>query len=217
MWGCSSPEVVKISDQSYFPLRVGNYQIYEVDVDTIKQLVCGTGGDNKSVFQLKTLVTDSVKNSSGGFNYTVHRYTRPDSTKAWVNLDTWVAQVNSNQAIVNESNILFLKFVFPLTNNLAWNSNLYNNLNPVYDTLKNVGRSYALASGKKFASTVTTQYNNVSLISRDTRVEIYAVAVGLIYKRLSQLNYFTDVSCFGLNEVKTGVIYSQSLLSYGHQ
>ncbi len=217
LWGCSSPESIKIADQSYFPLRVGNYQIYQVNVDTIVQLVCGTGGDHKSTYQLKALVTDSSKTTSGAYSYTIHRYTRPDSTQAWANLDTWVAQVNSNQAIVNESNVLYLKFVFPLTSQLAWNRNLYNNLNPVYDTLKNVGRSYTLASGKKFTTTVTSQYHNVSLISRDTRAEVYAVSVGLIYKQVIQLNYFTDVSCFGLNEVKSGVTYSQSLLSYGHQ
>ncbi len=214
---CSSSESPKISDQSYFPLRIGNFQVYQVNVDTIKQTVCGKGGDAQYTYQLKTLVTDSSKNSSGGYRYTIHRYTRPDTTQAWADLDTWVAQVNGNQVIVNESNVLYVKFIFPLTNDGVWNINLYNDLDAVSDTLKNVGQPYTLASGKKFPTTFISQTNTISLISRDTRREVYAVSVGLIYEELIQLNYFTDPTCFGLNEVKNGVIYYQSLLSYGHQ
>jgi len=209
--------MVKIADQSYFPLRVGNYQIYEVNVDTIRQIVCGNGGDNKSTYQLKTIVSDSSKNTSGSYNYIIRRYTRLDTTQSWIGLDTQVAQVNSNQVIINESNILYVKFIFPLVNNEVWNSNLYNDQTSDYDTLKKVNQSYTLPSGKKFSSTFTTQTNTISLVSRDSRVEVYAASVGLIYKEFIQLNYFTDASCFGLNEVKTGVIYYQSLLSYGHQ
>src|SRR5579859_4226818 len=86
--GCSSDKVT-ISDQSYFPLRVGNYQIYQVNETDILQLTCGTGGQTIKNYQLKTLVIDSAKNTEGDYTYTIHRYTRPDETQPWTDLDTW--------------------------------------------------------------------------------------------------------------------------------
>jgi hypothetical protein len=218
--GCTSSDVVRISDQSYFPLRTGNYQIYQVSETDILQTTCGTGGKTLSNYQLKVIVTDSAKNQSGGLTYTLHRFTRPDSTQAWAPLDTWTAAVNSNQVIVNESNIIYVPFVFPLANNTTWDGNLYNDLKEVDSiyTMTRLGQPYTLSSGKKFQNTFTVvQSNNMdSIVYLDNRLEVYAPSVGLIYKSTIQLNWFTDPAC-GLYEVKSGIIYYQSLLSYGHQ
>ncbi len=218
--GCSSPEIVKIADQSYFPLRVGNYLIYQIKETTISQTTCGKGGETLSNYQLKVLATDSVKNPTGGLTYTLHRYTRSDSTQAWTDLDTWTATVNNNQVVVNESNVLYVKFIFPLNNNTKWNGNLYNDLKQVDSiyTLTKLGQPFTLSSGKKFLNTFTVvQANNMdSIVYLDNRLEVYAPAVGLIYKSTVQLHWFTDPSC-GLYEVKSGVVNYQSLLSYGHQ
>jgi len=215
--GCSPASEVSIAGSSYFPLRVGNFQIYQVTVDTILQKTCGTGGDHKQSFQLKTLVSDSASTAAGGYQYVINRFRRADSTQAWAPWDTWTARVSSNEVVVNQSNVVYLKFTLPLVNNAVWNSNTYNDLGLDYDTLRRVGQSYTLSSGKKFNQTITSQYNKISLVARDSRAEVYAATVGLIYQQSIQLSYFTDPSCFGLNEVKSGVAYSQSLLSYGHQ
>lgn len=218
--GCSSSDAPQISDQSYFPLRVGNFWIYQVNENDILRLTCNGNGETLSNYQLKELISDSVKNAEGGYTYTIHRYTRPDSTKPWMDLDTWTTRVNNSQVIINESNIPYVKFIFPLVERTVWNINFYNNMEASYDTLKNLRQSYTLASGKKIQNTFTARRDNGEfIISHEKEVEVYAASIGLIYKESEELNYFNNTSdpCYAQQVVKNGNIYVQSLISYGRQ
>lgn len=218
--GCSSTDSPQISDQSYFPLQVGKFWIYQVNETDFLRLICTGSGETKSSYQLKELISDSTKNAEGGYSYTIHRYTRPDSTKAWTDLDTWISRTNNNQVVVNEGNTPYLKFTFPLKEKTVWNINLYNNQEPTYDTLKNLHQSYTLANGKKYQNTFTARRDNGEfIISHVKEVEVYASMIGLIYKESQELNYFNNTNdpCYGQQVVKNGSIYIQSLISYGRQ
>ncbi len=214
--GCTNSDIVTIADQSYFPLRVGNYQIYDVNETDILQLTCGDGGQTVKNYQLKVLIFDSVKNSAGGYTYDAHRYTRTDSTQAWADLDTWTMRVTSSQVIVNESNVIYVNLIFPLRNNEKWRVNQYNDLKAdSLDSLASLGQPYTLTNGKQFKTTLTVvQSNEQNLVYEDKRFEVYASTVGLIYKEITQLNYFTD-QCFGQQKIMNGIIYKQTLKSYG--
>ncbi|SRR5258706_2945733 len=217
---CSSSDEVKISDQSYFPLRVGNFRIYQINETNIQRFACTDDGETVKNYQLKELTTDSSKNGEGGYTYTIHRYTRSDSTQPWVDLNTWTARMNSNRMIVNESNIPYVKFIFPLVDKTVWNINSFNDLGKDYDTLRNFHKPYTLITGKEFQNTFSARRDSVDLILYDyRRKEVYAPSIGLIYKESRQLQYFdnTDFSCFGHQVAKNGNIYLQSLISYGHQ
>lgn len=217
--GCSTSDAPRISDQSYFPLRVGNYQIYSVSETDIQQTSCSnTNPPPTKVYELKVFVYDSVKNTEGGYTYLVHRYTRNDSTQSWTDLDTWSARVTNSQVIVNEENTPYIKLVFPFTNNSKWDANLYNNLGTEYDTLKNFGKPYQLSSGKKYSTTLTVKQadNRDFFVFQDKRFEVYASSVGLIYKESTQLTYLQG-ACYGQQKVGSGVIYFQTLKSTGHE
>ena len=216
--GCTTSDEKKISDQAYYPLRIGDYWIYGVDETDILQLTCGTGGQTNKHYQLKDVVVDSAKNSDQGYTYTIHRYSRPDSTQAWVDADLRSARVTYSQVVVNENNVPYVKFTFPLRTSAVWNGNAYNDLGEEDYKAAGLGQSYVLTSGKKFQNTLSVvQMDEQNLVYQDTRIEVYAAAVGLIYKASTELNYFTDAACFGQKEVKNGTIYLQSLISYGHQ
>ncbi|HCW07884.1 MAG TPA: hypothetical protein DGG95_11040 [Cytophagales bacterium] len=216
--------MVHISDQSYFPLRVGNYQIYTVNETDINRLSCSTSLVPKK-YDLKVLVFDSVKNTEGGFTYLIHRYTRADSTQAWIILDSWSARKDVNQVVVNEGNTPYVKLVFPMASGTLWNGNTYNG-NAVEDyTMTDVGKSYTQGNGKKFSSTVTVVQsdNQDFIVYQDKRIEVYAASVGLIYKETTQLTYFQNdcgsgnTCCLGTQDPKTGIIYTQELKSYGRE
>ncbi len=217
--GCSNSDSLKIPDAFYFPLRTGNFQIYQVSETDILQLTCGDGGQTVKNYQLKVLMIDSIKNSDGSYSYTIHRFTRPDSTQAWKDLDTWSARKNASELIVNEGNTPFVRFVFPITNNGKWNGNKYNDLGTEDYTSSANGKPYTLNTGKKFANTFTvTQSDNHDLfVYQDKRMEVYAVSVGLVYKSIVQLHYFTDSQCYGQQKVKSGILYEQTLISDGHE
>jgi hypothetical protein len=218
--GCSSSDAPQISDQSYFPLRVGNFWIYQINETDIIRLTCNGKGETQSSYQLKELVSDSTKNTEGSYTYSIHRYIRPDSTKPWTDLDTRTSRTNNNQVIVNESNIPYVKFTFPLVEKAVWNINSYNNQEITYDTLKNLRQAYTLANGKKIQNTFTARRDNGEfIISHVKEVEVYASTIGLIYKESKELNYFNNASdpCYGQQVVKNGSAYIQSLINYGHQ
>jgi hypothetical protein len=216
--GCSYSDTVRISDQSYFPLRVGNYQIYQVNENDIQHSSCNDNSLPVKNYDLKVLIYDSIKNAEGAFTYLIHRYTRSDSTQPWADYDSWSARITVNQAIVNEGNVSYVKLTFPLVSNGKWNANLYNNLGEEYDTLKNFGRPYQLSNGKKYPVTLTVAQNDNRdfFVYQDKRFEVYAPSTGLIYKEVTQLTYFQD-PCYGEQKVRTGLIYKQTLKSVGHE
>ena len=153
--GCSYSDAVRIPDQLYFPLRVRNYQIYQVNETDIQHSSCNDNSLPSKSYQLKVLIYDSLKNAEGSYTYNIHRYTRPDSTQAWADLDTWSARVTTNQVIVNEGNTSYVKLIFPLTNNSKWNGNQYNNLVEEDYVLKNFNQAYQLSNGKKYTTSLT--------------------------------------------------------------
>jgi hypothetical protein len=217
--GCSSSDI-QISDQSYFPLRVGNFRIYKVNETDIQRLTCTDNGVTVTNYQLKELVTDSVKNAEGGYTYTIHRYTRPDTTQAWADLDTWTARNSGSQVVVNESNIPVVKFVFPLVEKSVWNVNFYNDSGAIYDTLRNLHKPYTLSTGTNFQNTFSSRRDNGEyIIYHDKDIEVYAPSIGLIYEDLEQLHYFDNSSypCYAQQVAKSGIIYFKTLISYGRQ
>jgi len=224
--GCSYSNAVRIPDQLYFPLRVGNYQVYQVDETDFQHSSCNDTNLSPKSYELKVLIYDSLKNAEGSYTYNIHRYTRPDSTQTWSDLDTWSARVTTNQVIVNEGNTSYVKLIFPLVNNSKWNGNQFNNLAEEDYILKNFNQSYQLSNGKKYATTLTVEESNIPdfFVKYDKRIEVYAPSVGLIYKETTQLSYFTNqcttpsmTCCYGHQEVASGIIYSQTLSSYGRE
>lgn len=217
---CCTSNEVPVSDQSFFPLRVGNFQIYQVTETAITRLTCDGNGQVQQNYQLKTLVTDSSKNNEGGYTYTVHRYTRQDETQPWGDLDTWTARASGSQVVVNESNVPYLKFTYPLVEKAIWNINTYNNMGKTFDTLKNFHQPFTLGNGNKIENTFSAQRDSVdAILYFFRRKEVYAPSIGLVFSEDTQLQYFdlVDDPCYGHQVVKTGSTYLQSLISYGHQ
>ncbi|MBS1680663.1 MAG: hypothetical protein JST48_03040 [Bacteroidetes bacterium] len=219
---CNS-ESTLVSGKAYFPLQTGDFRIYSVAETNIEQLTCGDGGQTLKDYQLKALITDSSKNTDGSFTYDIHRYTRPDSTQPWTDLDTWTARITSNQIIVTQGNVSYVKLPLMFFANEKWNGNLYNDQGEEDYTLKNLGQSYTLSTttnypGTKYPSSVTVVQsdNQDFFVYQDKRIEVYAAGIGLIYKETTQLTYFQD-PCYGQQKVKNGLIYMQTLESYGHE
>jgi hypothetical protein len=218
MNGCSNSNTIRIPDQLYFPLRVGNYQIYKVSETDINHSACSDVSQILRNFELKFLISDSTKNIEGNYSYVVHLYKRRDSTQVWADSATWSARVNANQVIVTEGNVSYVNLVFPLVNNTKWDGNLYNNLGEDDYTLKNLSQPFQTSNGVKYPATVTVVQSDDQdfFVFHDHRLEVYAPSIGLVYKETTQLHYFT-VSCYGEQKVQSGIIFTQTLKSSGHE
>ncbi len=208
---------------NYFPLRIGDSWIYEVEETIINQI------SETKTYELRVVVSDSVKNSTGGYTYTFNRDKRTLNTDPWQSYETWTAEVSLNQLIQNEGNELFVKLIFPLSNDITWNGNQFNNLpnngnlfngngSEVYQASE-FDQSKTLSTNLEFAETITITQNNFddAIVGKDSRREVYARDVGLIYKEITQLEYCTVGDCLGQQKVEKGFIQVQILKSYASQ
>ena len=226
--GCGSHEnPVAVDEHLYHPLRVGDYRIFKIKETQISAF------DVKKNFEyeIKAIITDSIANAAGTFTYVIARLRRTLATDAWASLDTWTSRMDSKEVIVQEGNVPFLKFNFPIEAGREWNGNKYNNLESVEfcdDTnitscdlysFGEIEKPYTTNAGLTFEKTIEiVENNNLDLIvKQDVRRAIYAWQVGLIFREINVLEYCTVGDCFGKQKVQSGLIYQQELTAYGRE
>ena len=209
---CQSTDPEKISDSDYVPLHKGMFQIYDVSSITYTDL----NPPETLAYQLMTEVVDSFPNQEGNYTYVIHRSKRTDSTSTtWTPVDTWSARVNGQQAVVNEENTPYVKIAFPATNGRTWNGNALNSSAKNDYKISDVRKSFT-TGGNAFNDCITiVQSNDDNLVNTDIRKEVYARHVGLVYVEKTQLNYCTDIDCFGQKQIQDGLVYTQAIRSYG--
>jgi len=226
VFSCSEDEpVVPDMGFEYYPLKVGNYSIYQVNETSISLSV-----ETKTTYELKVTTTDSIVNDKGLTTYVLVREKRVDSSVGWQSLDTWSVQLIDNRIVQNEANVIFVKILFPPSVNLKWDGNQFNNLPNDGNLFNESGSEHyfvstlnegiSLSSGFETDNSLTVVQNDFSdeIIGMDKRKEIYASGVGLIYKEVKQLTYCTSsASCLGQQKIDNGVILIQSLKEYGNK
>lgn len=218
---CSEDPIELDFGYTYQPLRVGLSWVYEVEETSITQAI-----ETNWRYDLKVTIIDSFKTDAGIYSYWLQRQTRSDENQPWNALDTWSIQQTANQLLQNESNITFVKLVFPPAPGLTWNGNQFNNLaengnifngqGSEYYQLTAVGEVKDLPSGQRFERTLTVIHNDFedAIVGQDKRSESYADGVGLIYKEIIQLEYCSTPACLGQQKIDRGVIYKQTLKSH---
>lgn len=209
--GCSEDEPVKGSDEEYFPLHTGFYQVYDVEEKVYEnRQLTGVFG-----YELKTEVVDSFLNQEGDYTFVIHRSTRATANDLWQFREAWSARTNSYQAISTEGNISYVRISFPTANNKEWNGNILNSLEEDSYLVESVGKPYELSTNFLYDDAlVIIQEDQLNALKRDQREEVYARNVGLIYKKSNVLNYCDDTLCFGQQVIEDGVEYVQVLKEY---
>ena len=209
---CGEDDPVKGSDQEYFPLQTGFYQVYDV----VKKEYKNQALPDISMYELKTEVVDSFANLDGGFTFVIHRSVRSMETDPWQFREAWSARTNSYQAISTEGNISFVSIGFPAIRNKEWNGNALNTLVADSYQIGDIGKPYELPTGDSYNDAmVIIQQDEENELKRDQREEVYARGVGLIYKRSDVIDYCDDSSCFGQKIIRDGVEYLQVLKEHG--
>lgn len=200
---------------SFYPLTVGNYWIY--DVDMIEYLPLG---NDTSSFQVREVISDSIVTDLGEVTYLLNKEVRLDTLSPW-RVDSLFSVRKSNQFVARtENNVTTVKLVFPVAVEVEWNPN----------ALNNNGQStyrYVLASDEDVAlSSLAFDIDNAvkvvqsdivsPIIGTDQRSEVYVDDVGLIKRDQLVLELCTSESdCETLGEIISGVFLSQLLIEYG--
>jgi len=212
-------------DADFFPLSVGSFFIYDVLETNYSPLA----GQEDLSYQLKLVVTDSFRNTAGGITHVIQRSTKSSTASSFEYLDTWSVRVEASQVVVNEGNISFVKLSFPLVAGKEWNGNAFNTLGgeetcgqgstpcDLY-SIEREGTPFELNNETLTETIEVLQNNNVDLIvKQDVRKEIYARHIGLVYKESTILNYCTVGACIGKQEIESGFLLKQTLVSYGKE
>jgi hypothetical protein len=215
--GCGDEETKRASDQAYFPLQTGFYQVYTVEENVYQEL----DPPVFNTYELKMEVVDSFANQEGGFTYVIYRSTRETENDPWQFLEAWSARTSAQQAVLTEGNISYVQIAFPAFTNQEWNANSLNSMPADSYTIESAGSSYQLNEQNYNDALVISQHQQVNELIRDEREEVYARNVGLIYKKRIVLNYCDQdppppsPPCFGQEIIKDGVEYWQVLKEYG--
>lgn len=195
---------------NYFPLEIGEFRTYKVK--KIKySLFAAT---DTAHYQLKELVVDTFS-TRNELNYILHRFSRGLSIDKWHLDSVWTTRRTQNHAIVVESNVPFVKMVFPIELNKVWDGNLFNASPPDEYQITEIGGTIETPAGTFVNNlTVFENYDPDTLIFQDIRQSIYALNVGLVYKNSSILDFCnTDPDCLGTLEF--GIKFEQILIDYG--
>ncbi len=212
MAGCEGEETtLRDSGSAYFPLNKGIYQVYSVT----ETLYLGSITPEMSTYELMTEVVDSIA-SAGGYLYVINRSRRQSDTDPWEPLDTWSGRKNSREAIVSEGNIPFLKVIFPVREGTRWDGNTFNTLGEDEYELRITAQPYVVG-GMNFEHTLTIEQerNEDFVVFNDTRREVYALDVGLVYRETIQYSYCTDDNCLGQQKIVSGIEVKQVIKQYG--
>jgi len=208
---CSSENLAPDTNRvgfDYFPLQVGDsvlYDVEEINYDIVEEA-------DTSTFLLKTVVADSFISQSGDVTYIIYRYEKDLETDPWQFITAWSAYRNSNQAVVVEENIPYLKLTFPIEDDKMWDGNRLNTMEEDIYILDSIG--FAYDDEIVFDNTVTVIQNNADdILQTDRRAEIYASGVGLIYREEVLLNYCSDPNCIGQQQIEDGRVYIQKVRS----
>ncbi len=212
-----------LPDQAYFPLTVGLVWVYDIEESTIIRTACTDDGVTSANYELKVELTESYETSADETAYLFQRSKRSKTSDPWVPFESWLARLSGTKLIVNQNNINYVKMNFPLTTSGSWNGNEYNTEIQIDGSeidlysLTAVHVPYTISSELKFDRTFTVVQSSLDdILFRDSRKEIYAYGVGLIYKEATELSYFKNSAdpCFGQKRTKRGNTYKQTLKQF---
>lgn len=116
---CVKNETEKVnlnSDENFFPLKIGQVRVYQVDSILFRQ---GKLLDS-TVSYVKEEITKLVKDTLGE-EFIVLKSYRKKLTDTWQPLASYTARLYQNKAIRNEGNINIIPLVFPISSQLTWN------------------------------------------------------------------------------------------------
>ncbi len=201
-----------LSGPGYYPLAIGNYWIYDVEQVVITLLESDT-----STFQLREILVDSIVSALGDVTYLISRETRSTPAEPWEADSLWTVRNTSQSVVVTESNVPFVKLVFPVAEGQTWDGNSFNNKgNQTYrfdsvldDELPGV---WSDADSVAFIRTIISDISS-AITGTDQRSEIYGEGVGLIEKDYLRISLCTTECDAG--DTLGGLRLSQELIEFG--
>ena len=213
--------------EDYFPLRVGARWDFQVDSVIYRE----TTDNDTTSWLVREEVVDSYTDLEGLPAFVIRRSMRADASANWRIEDTWTARLNGDKGEKVEDNLRFIRLVFPPSEGLIWKGHAYlgglatipvaencNNLSFLEDwdfTYGAVHRPWSDGS-LSFDSTLTVlEAGEINLIEFNEAEAVYAIGVGMVYRRFAHLTTQTICpDCPWEEKAECGYSFEQRLVDW---
>lgn len=124
--GCNSPEKIPANPYDYFPLELGQYQIYQVSEEVYSS---GQKNPIKKKWYEKDEITRLSEDSEGNNSFIVSRSVRYDTTANWQKIKEYSVHSYPEKILVNLDNEILMPLVFPYNPDVEWDCYQHFNIN----------------------------------------------------------------------------------------
>jgi len=212
----------------YFPLEVGKYITYQVD-----SVIYDVGNNVTLIDTIRTYIkeeiTDTLVDNTGETVYRIQRYERSNVNDNWRVKDIWTSARTRAQAEKVEENLRFIKMVFPVTEGIEWNGNIFideSTIIPIagesIEVFKNwlykiesMDQSETIGDFTFDRVTTVSQADSENLIELRFSIEKYAEDIGLVYREMRILDsQIIDESIPWEVKAQKGYILTQQVIDH---
>lgn len=195
---------------NYYPSHVGYELIYDVD-SIIKDKF--TGLTDTFQYQIRERIDSIYTDNEGRPTMRIERYKRSTINDPWIIHRVWAANKSNTYVHRVEENIRYVKLIFSVLANKKWNGNAFNTLGERTYRYQSVHQAENFGSFN-FDSTLTVlQFEDTTLINKDSYLEKYATNVGMYYKENISIKYNFSPNP-NYDTINEAVIYIERLNSF---
>lgn len=199
---CDNKNIDVVDPQTYLPLEVGKYQVYEIS-ETVyspaqtKPIV--------TTWEEKDVVDRIINEQDNAKTYVVNRYKRLNKNDYFQKVKEYTIRQSPDKVITTIDNVSILSLVLPPDSKVTWNGNLYNIQDSEKHWYTNINKPSDINS-VLFTNTITVmERKDSSAINNYTGMKQYAAGVGLIYDEQMAYEYCQDTpDCIGSGKIDSG-------------
>jgi len=205
----------------YYPTNIGRFVIYDVDSAVYNSLTQDTV---ITKYRIKEKITETFTDNEGNEALRLERFMKkfnplkPYDSIAWTMKEVWMVNATKKSVQVVEGNVRYTKLIFPIQQGASWNGNAKNTIGEWLYTYDYIDKQETIGSKQVDKVLNVKQKNYRTLISYQNYTEKYAKGIGLVYREITDVlsnNVIPNVAVE--NRIEDGLIYKQTLVTYGNE
>ncbi|MCE6988227.1 hypothetical protein [Dyadobacter sp. CY323] len=209
---CDTSSTEPVDAYAYFPLEVGRYVIYNV-----REEIYSSGQANPVIktSQEKDEIEEVSTNADGIATYTLSRSTRNSSSDYWQKVKEFTVQKFPDKILTSIDNQTFFSLVFPVDENITWNGNTYNNLEPREYHYENINASGTIGAQNFDKVLTVVERKDTSIINKYVGIKQYGLGIGLISDDQINYEFCQSEECIGSGKIESGTRKTRQIIEHG--
>lgn len=173
-------------------------------------------------YRLKVRIADPFTDNEGHEAFRLERFVKwfnplqSYDSMSWRLKEVWLLLPSERKILVNESNVLFTKMIFPVEEKSSWDGNAMNSRGEQTYYYDYFDRPEKIGAWNFQEVLKVIQQDKVTLISENTAWEKYVHDVGLVEKVVKTIKSNNVVPGKPVSDrIESGTEYHQTIVSYG--